>query len=124
MKKNKGLLIGIIIFVGIIGLLAWQGSKPGKYDQVAQCIADSGAKFYGAFWCPHCRDQKTMFGRSAKFLPYVECSQPNGKGQLQVCIDKKIEGYPAWEFADGTRVSGKMTIEQLVEKTACSISQE
>jgi hypothetical protein len=33
-----------------------------------------GAKFYGAFWCSHCYDQKVQFGaQAAELLPYVEC---------------------------------------------------
>jgi hypothetical protein len=24
-------------------------------DDFAKCIKDSGAMFYGAFWCPHCQ---------------------------------------------------------------------
>lgn len=29
---------------------------------------------YGAFWCPHCEDQREAFGREAMAdFPYVEC---------------------------------------------------
>lgn len=124
-KKTKNTVLwiaGIIVaLVVIIVLLANAAKKPGKYDGLAQCLTDSGAKFYGAFWCPHCQTQKALFGKSAKLLPYVECSQADGKGQLQVCIDEKIEGYPTWQFADGTRVSGEQTFAQLAEKTNCEI---
>lgn len=123
MKKYKALIIGIVIFGAIVGLLAYQGSKPGKHDTFAQCITDSGAKMYAAFWCPHCQEQKAMFGRSAGKLPYVECSQPDRK-QTQICIDQKIEGYPTWIFADGTRKSGRLTFEQLSEITSCALTQE
>lgn len=115
-------LVIIAIVGGLVWLLATQAKKPGKYDALAQCISDSGAIFYGAFWCPHCQATKAMFGRSAKLLPYVECSEPDGQGQLQVCIDKNITGYPTWEFADGSRLSGERTFEELAEKTNCSIN--
>ncbi|MBY0328777.1 hypothetical protein K2Q02_01650 [Patescibacteria group bacterium] len=121
--KNTALwIVGIIVVIAVVVLLlANAAKKPGKYDGLAQCLTDSGAKFYGAFWCPHCQAQKALFGKSAKLLPYVECSQADGKGQLQVCIDEKIEGYPTWQFADGTRVSGEQTFAQLAEKTNCEI---
>lgn len=123
--KKKTTLIWIITIVIIIGallaLLITQAKKPGKYDAVAQCIADSGAKFYGAFWCPHCQATKAMFGKSAKKLPYIECSQPSGKGQLPICDEAGIKGYPTWRFADGSELSGERTMAELAERTNCSV---
>lgn len=92
---------------------------PGQLDGFAQCLKDKGAVFYGAFWCPHCKTQKKMFGSSAKLLPYVECSTLDGKGQTQQCIEKNVTSYPTWEFADGTRLTGEIPLEQLAEKTSC-----
>jgi thiol-disulfide isomerase/thioredoxin len=122
MKKYKPLIIGLVIFGSIVGLLAYQGSKPGKYDEFAGCIAESGAKMYAAFWCPHCQEQKAMFGRSANKLPYVECSQPDRK-QNQICEDNNITSYPTWIFADGTRRSGRLNFEQLAQATNCSLEE-
>lgn len=125
MKKTKShttilWIVGTIIVAGsLIGFLVYEGKKPGQYDQVAQCINDSGAKFYGAWWCPHCQRQKAMFGKSGKKLPYVECQTQDQK-QMQVCIDAKIEGYPTWVFPDGSRLSGEIPMSTLIEKTSCS----
>ena len=81
----------LIIIVVIVALAAIFGARfflkednsPGQYDAFAQCLKDKGAIFYGAFWCPHCQNQKAMFGKSVQFLPYVECSTPDGNGQTQ-----------------------------------------
>ena len=97
MTKQKITLVIIVILVVLFaGFLAFSPSKPSPYNEFAQCLKDKGALFYGAFWCPHCADQKKEFGTSAKYLVYVECSTPDGKGQTQVCVDEKIEGYPTW----------------------------
>ncbi len=120
MKKIIWSIVIVLVVGGLVGLLVVQAKKPGKYDTLAQCISDSGAKFYGAFWCPHRQATKAMFGKSAKKLPYIECSEPNGKGQLAVCTDAKVEGYPTWEFADGTRISGERTMQELAEKSNCT----
>jgi thiol-disulfide isomerase/thioredoxin len=122
MSKETKIFIGIVIgLLVVIGALFVASAKtPGKYDELAQCITDSGAKFYGAFWCPHCQAQKALFGKSAKKLPYVECSNQD-QTQTQVCIDAKIEGYPTWEFADKTRVSGEQTFADLAAKTNCAV---
>ncbi len=122
---KKILLIGLI-GVGIIAawLIIRHQSKPGTYDAFAQCLKDRGAVFYGAFWCPHCQNQKRMFGSSAKLLPYVECSTSDGESQTQVCKDKKIDGYPTWEFKDGSRLTGEVSLADLASKTACPLPQQ
>jgi len=123
MKKNRILIIAIIVVVigGPMGYWAWYMTQPGKYDNFATCIAESGATFYGTYWCPHCQEQKVRFGKSEALLPYVECSLPNRQGQTQVCTDANITGYPTWEFAGGSRVSGTQAFETLSEKTGCEL---
>lgn len=115
----------IILVLGIAATAVLRRNQapagPGKYDAFAQCINNSGAKFYGAFWCPHCKAQKEMFGSSVKYLPYEECSTPDGSHQTQICIDKKVSSYPTWEFADGSRLSGEIALSQLAEKTGCQL---
>ncbi|HEY9888334.1 MAG TPA: hypothetical protein V6D02_08030, partial [Candidatus Obscuribacterales bacterium] len=32
--------------------------------QLAQHLTAQGATMYGAFWCPHCADQKELFGEA------------------------------------------------------------
>lgn len=108
------------------GLIAWTmlGSRGASaLDGFASCLEEKGATFYGAFWCPHCQNQKKMFGSSARHLPYVECSTPDGRGQLGICKEKNIEGYPTWEFADGSRAGGELSLQTLRDKTGCALSQ-
>ena len=46
------------------------GEPPQAEDPMARALAEhltnSGAKMYGAFWCPHCQQQKAIFGRSCQ----------------------------------------------------------
>lgn len=113
------ILITLVVLGGVIWLLTTP-SGPGKYDQFATCLADKGAKFYGTWWCPHCKNQKAMFGSSVKYLPYIECAAPGETaGQLQICKDANIQGYPTWVFADGSRETGEVPLEKLAEKTGC-----
>ncbi len=113
---------GVFILIAVV-LSLTLFVKPGasNLEPFAQCLKDKGATFYGAFWCPHCQKQKAMFGSAVKLLPYVECSTPDGKAQLQACIDKKIDNYPTWEFADGSRLTGEVALTSLAEKTGCSL---
>ena len=122
--KNTYLMFGVLI-VAIVAVLFYVRSdkttEASPYDEFAQCLTDSGAKFYGAFWCPHCNDQKALFGSAVKHLPYIECSSPDGEQQLQKCIDANITGYPTWEFATGERQTGLVPLEELALKTNCSL---
>ncbi len=122
MQKTRIISYFVAVAVIIAGLVYWsyyEANKPSIYGEFAQCIADSGAKFYGAFWCTHCQSQKKMFGSAAKLLPYIECSAPDAKSLFPICTEKKIESFPTWDFADGSRQTGEMQLSALAEKTGC-----
>ena len=108
-----------------VGLIVWAGiiapNQPDKLDSFATCIKNSGATFYGAFWCPHCQAQKAEFGRAERLLPYVECSTPDGQSSLQVCVDNGVKEYPTWVFKDGSRQTGEMQLADLAQKTGCAL---
>ena len=110
-------LLAVILIAAIILV----GCSSKNYDSFASCLKEKGAVFYGAFWCPHCQNQKSLFGSSLELLPYVECSTPDGNGQLQACIDKKIKNYPTWEFKDGSRMTGEISLSALSLKTGCEL---
>ncbi|MFZ3301498.1 MAG: protein disulfide isomerase family protein [Microgenomates group bacterium] len=125
MPLNKKTLIiitasSILIILASVFLVK-SSNQPSKYDSFASCLGEKGAKFYGAFWCPHCRSQKDIFGKSAKNLPYIECSTPDGNSQLAVCTEAGIESYPTWVFSDGSKENGQLTLEKLAEKTTCQL---
>ncbi len=124
MRKLRSKIILILLglaAVGGIALAVHYNNTPGTLDEFTRCLKEKGATFYGAFWCPHCQKEKAMFGKSARLLPYVECSTADGNGQLQVCQDKKISGYPTWEFTDGSRETGETSLQVLSEKTNCQL---
>ncbi len=127
MDKKTAWFAGIFVVV-VIGLLVVSkavsnNSGPTNLSGFAQCLKESGATFYGAFWCPHCAAQKALFGTAVKELPYVECSNPDGNSQTQICIDKKIETYPTWEFKDGSRLTGEIPLATLASTTSCVLPQ-
>lgn len=125
--KTTYLYIGLVVLV-VVGLIFVRNTStpktsvesPTEYDTFAQCLTDAGAKFYGAYWCPHCQEQKALFKNSKK-LPYIECSTANGQGQLPVCTEAGITGYPTWVFSDGSRLDGKREFAELGEKTGCAL---
>ncbi len=121
MNKIKFWHIALVLAVLVAGLLAYQALQPNKLDAFASCLKDKGVVFYGAFWCPHCQNQKRLFGSAASKLPYVECSTPDSQGQTQICIDKKITGYPTWVFPDKSILTGEVSLEDLSKKSSCPL---
>lgn len=122
MKKIGLLAAGIlIVFSIVLFFFSSQQNKPGKLDSFASCLKDKNVVFYGAFWCPHCQNQKRLFGSSERYLPYVECSTPDGKNQTQICKDKHIQSYPTWEFANGASASGELSLKDLSDKSGCPL---
>jgi uncharacterized membrane protein/Zn ribbon nucleic-acid-binding protein len=84
---------------------------------LAAALSDSGARFYGASWCPHCNEQKAMFGLSAERLPYVECS-PGGRQApaSRTCVAAGVRSYPTWVFGDGERVVSVFSPSELADR--------
>lgn len=117
------LLLGIVLVVtlAIVFGSSWFGNST-KYDSFAQCLTQQGAKMYGAWWCPHCLDQKDEFSSSWKHVTYVECST-SSRGQTPACQQAGIMSYPTWEFADGSRIEGTLTFHELSLKTGCALPQ-
>jgi hypothetical protein len=71
----------------------------GAEIALAKHLTAIGAKEYGTFWCPHCFEQKQLFGKEAfQEIDYIECS-PNGKNSdPQACVTAGIKSYPTWEI--------------------------
>lgn len=124
--SSQKIMIAVVFVVIIVGLGVWwwQNSRqPVELDDFAKCLRDKDAKFYGAFWCPHCQSQKKLFGGSQKYLPYVECSTSDSRGQLKTCADAKIEAYPTWQFADNSKLQGELTLQELSKRSGCQLPE-
>lgn len=71
------------------------------------------AKMYGAYWCPHCTQQKEIFGKSAiQSINYIECDPRGENAKPNLCKAAKITGYPTWEI-NGKQYVGVQSLEEL-----------
>lgn len=89
-------------------------------EALAKCLTEKGAKFYGAYWCSWCAQQKEMFGNAAQYLPYVECSEENSQEMTPECKAIGITSYPTWEF-NGEKNPGLKSLDDLVSLSGCAI---
>jgi hypothetical protein len=94
-----------------------------KHDAFARCLNDRGVKMYGAWWCPHCIEQKEKFEASFQYVPYIECGiKGDTHGQSQVCKDENVKHYPTWQFPPtGERVERIFSLEELSDRTGCAL---
>lgn len=81
-------------------LAGCSSSLPNAYEaQIADHLTATGAKMYGAYWCPHCATQKSYFGGAASRIPYVECDPEGIDSEAALCEAAGITAYPTWVIA-------------------------
>ncbi|HXP17179.1 MAG TPA: hypothetical protein VN868_08760 [Terriglobales bacterium] len=116
-------MVTAVIIVAAFALVVYLGlrKRGSRLDTFAQCLAAKQVRMYGAYWCPHCAEQKEMFESSFRYVPYVECGLPGSRDQAPVCKDAGIKHFPTWQFADGERQEGTLSLELLGSKTGCGL---
>jgi uncharacterized membrane protein/glutaredoxin len=119
---GRAAVAAVVILVLHANYVAPEAEPIGPEDPAVRALAEhlaaKGVRFYGASWCPHCQEQKRLFGASAKRLPYVECNLagPNAP-QASACTQAGVNTYPTW-FIDGRAYVGQvMTLAQLADAT-------
>jgi glutaredoxin len=84
---------------------------------LAEHLAASGVKFYGAYWCNHCQKQKSLFGDvAAAKLPYIECAANGENSQRQLCKEKDIKMFPTWVI-NGKYITGTHDLKEIATLT-------
>jgi hypothetical protein len=111
----------LALFLAVVGFTLYKRSH--RYDTFARCLTEKNVVMYGAYWCPHCVEQKEKFAASFKLAPYVECGVAGDlRGEQQVCKDAGIKHFPTWQFPPtGERVERVLSLEDLSERTGCSL---
>jgi len=122
-KKGVSKKVLIIVAIAAIAILALAYSRltgmfvstTSNYDNFAKCLTEKGVVMYGTKTCPHCKNQKEMFGDSFKYINYVDCID----NSIQ-CTEKGIQFVPAW-YIDGKLYTGEKTIEELKSLSRCEV---
>jgi hypothetical protein len=116
-------IVSVVLIIAAFSVVIYLGMRKrgSRLEAFAKCLAAKQAKMYGAYWSPHCADQKEMFEASFQYVPYVECGVPGSHDEAAVCKDAGIKHFPTWQFEDGERQEGTQTLQSLVTKTGCSL---
>jgi hypothetical protein len=122
MKNDIATGIAIAAAIALAWLVFMLGGAPkaaGAFDGFARCLAQKGFTMYGAYWCPHCQNEKKAFGDSFRYVDYVECTEEPNR-----CLASGIKGYPTWITDDGRRFEGEQGIAKLSEASGCSLENQ
>ncbi|MGV8087247.1 MAG: glutaredoxin family protein [Candidatus Woesearchaeota archaeon] len=68
---------------------------------------------YGTEWCSHCKAQKELFGKSFRYIDYVDCDLKE-----DVCTLANITGYPTWKI-NSRSYPGVQSFDVLSRLTNC-----
>lgn len=100
-------------------VIGWEATTTSGEAEIALArhLKKVGVKEYGAYWCPHCYEQKQLFGKPAyKELDYIECTPDGKNGQPQVCKDAGVKFFPSWKIK-GELTSGVKKLDELADLT-------
>ena len=137
-KKKWFLLLGaaLIVVVAGLGIIFFASNKVGDKNNkvatengqvsgastqddaykvaLAKELTAKGMVMYGAYWCPHCNEQKELFGDAVKYIDYVECDAKGANANPDECVAKGVSGYPTWIYQD-QKHEGKQSLDQLAK---------
>jgi uncharacterized membrane protein/glutaredoxin len=108
-------LAGLVTVATIgLSLAVFNAAGPASpyQEALARHLSDTGARFYGAYWCPACREQKRLFGNAASALPYVECDAAGAGARPDLCTQANVRTFPTWTIR-GNRREGVTSLDTL-----------
>jgi hypothetical protein len=121
--SRKVIVYGVIVLLFAAAYSAGRYWKNHRYEAFAKCLATHQARMYGLYWCPHCIEQKEMFGASFKYVPYVECAIKGSRELAPECKAAGAKNFPSWQFNGGALHEGALSMEDLSARSACPLPQ-
>lgn len=119
--SRKMLTWGVIVVVLVGAYAARWYYVNHRYDGFAKCLASKQTKMYGLYWCPHCAEQKEMFGKAFRYVPYVECAIKGSRELAPACTAAGVKLFPSWQFGTNPPKEGVFPMEELSDKTGCAL---
>ncbi|MDJ1184461.1 vitamin K epoxide reductase family protein [Roseofilum casamattae] len=124
-----GLTVGMVTLVATLGVYGSVNNPSTPHGTPPIVTTTSGAaelalvdyfnqvgvKKYGAYWCPHCDEQKQLFGKEASDrLTYIECAADGVDAQVETCRAAGIQSFPSWEI-NGQIYAGTKSLNELAD---------
>lgn len=120
MKKIWTIVVISLVIIGLFFLVkpffTEKSAEELKLDKFAQCLTNANLTMYGTSWCSHCKNQKELFGKSFKYINYIDCDRKS-----EICTLEEITGYPTWKI-NGESYPGEQSFSKLSQLTDCTLN--
>jgi hypothetical protein len=120
-QSRKRLIWGGVVVLFVLAYAAGWYHSNHRFDGLAKCLAAKQTKMYGLYWCPHCIEQKEMFGKSFQYVPYVECAIKGSHDLAPACAAAGVKLFPSWQFGTNPPIEGVFPLQVLGSQTGCSL---
>lgn len=110
-------VVFVIIMLTVILLVygAYVKLTMPDYGAFASCLTQNNIVMYGTNWCPHCQNQKKMFGSAFKDIIFIDCDvSPD-------CKELGIKAYPTWAVNGTLLEPGVMELDALGGISDCEL---
>lgn len=84
-------------------------------QSLALCLTQKGVIMYGTERCPHCQNQKKLFGSAFATIRYVDCDLHGDQ-----CDAANVQGYPT-RVGLGIISPGQQSLSDIAQTFACNI---
>lgn len=133
------LIVGVVSLIGVLGVyasvdsqVAGSNSNSAKVTAgesgpaianvsgptemaLARHLTETGAKIYTAYTCPHCHEQKELFGKEAvSLINNIECNPKGKNARPDLCQAAGLRGVPTWDI-NGKLYPGVQRLETLAD---------
>ncbi|EKD93829.1 MAG: hypothetical protein ACD_28C00052G0004 [uncultured bacterium] len=114
-KRRLAGMIFCALFI-FLSYLLWNDHQDRAipYRAFAHCLSRNDMIMYGTDWCPHCQEQKEMFGAAFEFIDYVNCDF-----NKELCEAKNVTKYPTWYSGEVFFKQGVQPFSVLGEEAEC-----
>ena len=103
-------IVVLILIAGFYGYKNITGKAvQSQYDEFSKYMTEQGVVMYGTEWCPHCKNQKKLFGSSFQYIDYIDCDK-----NRQECLSAGVQGYPTWKI-NSQNYPGEQSLERLAQ---------
>ncbi len=84
---------------------------------LARYLKQIDAKEYIAWWCPHCHEQKELFGKEAySEINHIECAEGGKNAHPDLCQAANVQSFPTWQIK-GKTYQGVQSLEELAQNS-------
>ncbi len=103
--------------------LVGEGEPPAD-DLVgfATALRDAGVELFCADWLEACTQQRELLRDGGKFLPFIEVTNSDRSANHRF-MDKGLTTVPTWDFQNGIRATGMLSVAQISALAGIAIPQ-